>query len=278
MQVRLLLNGWVFKSVSTTSLLEKEMKLFDLSKKVAIVTGGNGGIGLGMAKGLAEAGAKIAIAGRNPDKNKNAVNQILSFGASAIAVETDVCDANAVSAMVEAVVGEWGQLNILINNAGTNIRKCAEDFSQEEWQQILNTNLTSAFLCSKACYPEMKKAGGGKILNNGSMLSLFGSPWGSAYGASKGGIMQMTKGHATSWAKDNIQVNCYLPGWINTALTQQARRDVPGLNEKVLARTPCGRWGEPEDLAGLAVFLASPASDFLTGTAIPIDGGFSIAI
>ena len=278
MQVRLLLNGWAFKSVSTASPLEKEMKLFDLSKKVAIVTGGNGGIGLGMAKGLAEAGAKIAIAGRNPDKNTNAVNQILSFGASAIAVETDVCDANAVSAMVEAVVGECGQLNILINNAGTNIRKCAEDFSQEEWQQILNTNLTSAFLCSKACYPEMKKAGGGKILNNGSMLSLFGSPWGSAYGASKGGIMQMTRGHATSWAKDNIQVNCYLPGWINTALTQQARRDVPDLNEKVLARTPCGRWGEPEDLAGLAVFLASPASDFLTGTAIPIDGGFSIAI
>ena len=254
------------------------MRLFDLSDKVAIVTGGNGGIGLGMAKGLAEAGAKIAVIGRNIEKNASAVNAIQNLGAKALAVETDVRDSNAVTNMVEAVVAEWGRVNILINNAGINIRKRPEDLSEEEWCQVLDTNLTSAFLCSKACYPEMKKAGGGKILNNGSMLSLFGSPWGSAYGSSKGGIMQMTKSHATSWADDNIQVNCYLPGWINTDLTLQAREDVPGLHEKVLARTPAGRWGEPADLAGLAVYLASPASDFLTGTAIPIDGGFSIAI
>ena len=254
------------------------MRLFDLSDKVAIVTGGNGGIGLGMAKGLAEAGAKIAIVGRNTDKNASAVKEIKSLGATAIAVETDVRDATAVTSMVEAVVAEWGRINILINNAGINIRKRPEDLSEKEWRQVIDTNLTSAFLCSKACYPEMKKTGGGKILNNGSMLSIFGSPWGSAYGSSKGGIMQMTKGHATSWADDNIQVNCYLPGWINTDLTLQARKDVPGLHEKILARTPAGRWGEPADLAGLAVYLASPASDFLTGTAIPIDGGFSIAI
>ena len=254
------------------------MRLFDLSDKVAIVTGGNGGIGLGMAKGLAEAGAKIAIVGRNTDKNASAVKEIKSLGATAIAVETDVRDATAVTSMVEAVVAEWGRVNILINNAGINIRKRPEDLSEKEWRQVIDTNLTSAFLCSKACYPEMKKTGGGKILNNGSMLSIFGSPWGSAYGSSKGGIMQMTKGHATSWADDNIQVNCYLPGWINTDLTLQARKDVPGLHEKILARTPAGRWGEPADLAGLAVYLASPASDFLTGTAIPIDGGFSIAI
>lgn len=254
------------------------MRLFDLSDKVAIVTGGNGGIGFGMAKGLAEAGAKIAVIGRNTEKNASAVNAIQNLGAKALAVETDVRDSNAVTNMVEAVVAEWGRVNILINNAGINIRKRPEDLSEEEWRQVLDTNLTSAFLCSKACYPEMKKAGGGKILNNGSMLSLFGSPWGSAYGSSKGGIMQMTKSHATSWADDNIQVNCYLPGWINTDLTLQAREDVPGLHEKVLARTPAGRWGEPADLAGLAVYLASPASDFLTGTAIPIDGGFSIAI
>ncbi len=254
------------------------MRLFDLSNKVAIVTGGNGGIGLGMAKGLAEAGAKIAVVGRNEDKNTNAVDEIQASGAVAFAVKTDVCNATAVNSMVSDVVAKWGKVNILINNAGINIRKHPEDLSEDEWQQVLDTNLTSAFLCSKACYPEMKKAGGGKILNNGSMLSLFGSPWGSAYGASKGGIMQMTKGHATSWAKDNIQVNCYLPGWINTDLTRQAREDVPGLHEKVLERTPAGRWGEPADLAGLAVYLTSSASDFLTGTAIPIDGGFSIAI
>ena len=254
------------------------MRLFDLTGKVAIVTGGNGGIGLGMAKGLAEFGAKVAVIGRNSDKNAKAVVEIEALGADAMAVETDVCDADAVDAMVAAVVGQWGAIHILINNAGINIRKRPEELSEEEWRQVLDTNLTSAFLCSKACYPLMKKAGGGKILNNGSMLSLFGSPWGSAYGSSKGGIMQMTRSHATAWAEDNIQVNCYLPGWINTDLTIKAREDVPGLHEKVLARTPAGRWGEPDDLAGLAVYLASPASDFLTGTAIPIDGGFSITI
>ena len=254
------------------------MRLFDLSGKVAIVTGGNGGIGLGMASGLAEAGATIAIVGRNAAKSAAAVDHIKALGADAIAVEADVCDKGAVENMVAGVVSQLGAVHILINNAGTNIRKRPEELSEADWHTVLDTNLTSAFLCSVACYPEMKKAGGGKILNNGSMLSIFGSPWGSAYGSSKGGIMQMTRGHATAWAEDNIQVNCFLPGWINTDLTRQAREDVPGLHEKVLARTPAGRWGEPEDLAGLAVYLASPASDFLTGTAIPIDGGFSVAI
>jgi len=254
------------------------MKLFDLTGKVAIITGGNGGIGLGMAKGLAQAGASIAVVGRNETKNAKAVRNIKALGVDAIAVEADVCDSEAVDTMIATVVDQWGAINILVNNAGINIRKRPEDLSEDEWRSVLDTNLTSAFICSKACYPEMKKAGGGKILNNGSMLSLFGSPWGSAYGSSKGGIMQMTRSHATAWAEDNIQVNCYLPGWINTDLTVKAREDVPGLHEKVLARTPAGRWGEPDDLAGLAVYLSSPASDLLTGTAIPIDGGFSIAI
>ena len=254
------------------------MKLFDLTGKVAIITGGNGGIGLGMAKGLAQAGASIAVVGRNETKNATAVRNIKALGVDAMAVEADVCDSEAVDTMIATVVDQWGAINILVNNAGINIRKRPEDLSEDEWRSVLDTNLTSAFICSKACYPEMKKAGGGKILNNGSMLSLFGSPWGSAYGSSKGGIMQMTRSHATAWAADNIQVNCYLPGWINTDLTVKAREDVPGLHEKVLARTPAGRWGEPDDLAGLAVYLSSPASDFLTGTAIPIDGGFSIAI
>ena len=124
----------------------------------------------------------------------------------------------------------------------------------------------------------MRDGGGGKILNNGSMLSIFGSPWGSAYAASKGGMVQLTKSMATAWAKDNIQVNCFLPGWINTDLTIQARKDVPDLHDKILGRTPAGRWGDIEDMAGIAVFLASPASDFITGTAIPVDGGFSIAV
>lgn len=254
------------------------MNMFDLSGKIAVVTGGNGGIGLGMAKGLAQAGAHLAIVGRNTEKNANAVAEIEKMGGKAMSVVCDVCDADAVSKMVETIVAELGAIHILVNNAGTSVRKRPEDLTEEDWHYVLDTNLTSSFLCSKACYPELKKAGGGKILNNGSMLSIFGSPWGSAYGASKGGIMQFTRSQAVAWAADNIQVNCFLPGWINTELTKKAREQVPELNDKILSRSPGGRWGEPEDLAGLAVFLASPASDFLTGTAIPIDGGFSIAI
>ena len=254
------------------------MKMFDLTGKVAIVTGGNGGIGFGMAQGLADAGAAVAIVGRNAEKNANSVAAIKGNGGKAIAVEADVCDADAVARMVEVVVRELGGIHILVNNAGTSVRKRPEDLTEEDWHYVLNTNLTSSFLCSKACYPEMKKAGGGKVLNNGSMLSIFGSPWGAAYGASKGGIMQYTRSQAVAWAEDNIQVNCFLPGWINTELTKKARDYAPELHDKVLSRTPAGRWGEPEDLAGLAVFMASPASDFLTGTAIPIDGGFSISI
>ena len=140
----------------------------------------------------------------------------------------------------------------------------------------MDTNITSAFLASKACYLFMKRAGRGKILNNGSMLSIFGAPWAPAYAASKGGMVQLTKSLATAWADDGIQVNCFLPGWIDTPLTVQARKDIEGLHDRVLARTPAGRWGSIEDFEGVAVFLASRASDFVTGAAIPVDGGYSV--
>ena len=140
---------------------------------------------------------------------------------------------------------------------------------------MLETDLTSAFLTSRAVYPIMKKNGGGKIINIGSMMSIFGVPFAPAYGSSKGGIVQLTKSLATAWAKDNIQVNAVLPGWIDTELTQNARRQVAGLHDNVLKRTPAGRWGTIDDMAGVAVFLASGASDFVTGTAIPVDGGYS---
>ena len=140
---------------------------------------------------------------------------------------------------------------------------------------MLDTNLTSAFVAAQAAYPHMKRAGGGKIVNIGSMMSLFGASFVAPYGASKGGIVQLTKALAAAWAKDGIQVNAVLPGWIDTELTRRARQEVDGLHERVLARTPAGRWGEPEDLAGIAVFLCSAASDFVTGTAIPVDGGYS---
>lgn len=253
------------------------MNLFDLSGKVAVVTGGNGGIGLGMARGLARAGAAVAVVGRNAEKSEKAVAELDSLGGRAVRVQADVTRASDVEAMVRAVTSSLGGIDILVNNAGTNIRKRPEDLEESEWHTVMDTNLSSAFLCAKACFPEMKRRGGGKVLNNGSMLSIFGTPWGSAYASSKGGMVQFTKALATAWAGDNIQVNCFLPGWIDTTLTRQARRDVEGLHDRVLARTPAGRWGDIEDFEGIAVFLASAASNFLTGTAIPVDGGYSVA-
>jgi 2-deoxy-D-gluconate 3-dehydrogenase len=253
------------------------MDIFDLTGKVAVVTGGNGGIGFGMARGLARAGASIAVVGRNADKSAQAVQDLQSLDFQARAFQADVTDPAAVDRMVDAVVESFGGVDILVNNAGINIRKRPEDLSPDEWQQVLNTNLTSAFLCSRACYPVLKRAGGGKILNNGSMLSIFGTPWGPAYAASKGGMVQLTKSLATAWAADNIQVNCFLPGWIDTELTRNARSEVDGLHDRVLARTPAGRWGDIEDLEGLAVFFASAASNFITGVAMPVDGGFSVS-
>jgi 2-deoxy-D-gluconate 3-dehydrogenase len=248
------------------------MNLFDLKGKAALVTGGNGGIGLGMARGLAQAGAALAIAGRDKSKNSEALK---SLGAGAIALEADLSDEKSCRAMVEQAAERLGRLDVLVNNAGTNIRKPPQDYSLEEWKLVLDTNLTSAFVASQTAYPHLKRAGGGKIINIGSMMSLFGASFVAPYGASKGGIVQLTRALACAWAKDNIQVNAVLPGWIDTALTRQARKDIAGLHERVLARTPAGRWGAPEDLSGIAVFLCSAASDFITGTAIPVDGGYS---
>jgi 2-dehydro-3-deoxy-D-gluconate 5-dehydrogenase len=248
---------------------------FDLGGKVAIVTGGNGGIGLGMARGLAEAGAGIAIVGRNEAKSVAAVAELKQHGARAISVTADVTDKAAVADMAERVRRELGRIDILVNNAGINIRKPPHALDLEEWDRVIRTNLTSAFLCSQAVYPAMKEAGGGKIINIGSMMAIFGAAYAAAYSASKGAIVQLTKSLATAWAKDNVQVNAVLPGWIDTELTRDARHQVPGLNERILNRTPAGRWGMPDDLAGVAVFLSGPASDFVTGATIPVDGGFS---
>lgn len=250
-------------------------ELLSLAGRVAIVTGGNSGIGLGMAKGMAAAGAMLVIAGRNPQKNAAATQALQALGAQVLAVEADVTQPAACQAMVQAALARFGRLDILVNNAGTNIRKPPQDYSLDEWKTILDTNLTSAFVCSQAAYPALVQAGGGKIINTGSMTSIFGAGFAAPYSASKGAIVQLTKALASAWAKDNIQVNAILPGWIDTELTRQARKDVPGLHERVLARTPAARWGDPDDFAGIAIFLASRASDFVTGAAIPVDGGYS---
>jgi len=229
-----------------------------------------------MARGLADAGAHIAVIGRNAEKSKAAAADLNGRGVKAIAVATDVTDKQAVGHMVDQVTHELGRVDILVNNAGINIRKPPHALEIEEWGSVIDTNLTSAFLCSKAVYPAMKAAGGGKVINIGSMMSIFGAGFAPAYAASKGGIVQFTRACACAWAGDNIQANAILPGWIDTDLTKRARVEVGGLHERVLARTPAARWGTIDDFAGIAVFLASRASDFVTGTAIPIDGGFSV--
>jgi 2-deoxy-D-gluconate 3-dehydrogenase len=250
--------------------------LFDLKGKAAVVTGGNGGIGLGIARGLADAGADIAVVGRNEAKSKAAAAELAARGVRAIAVVADVTDKAAVASMVERTRAELGRIDILVNNAGINIRKAPHHLELEEWTSVIDTNLTSAFLCSKAVHPAMKQAGGGKVINIGSMMSLFGASFAPAYAASKGGIVQFTRACACAWAADNIQANAILPGWIDTDLTKRARVEVSGLHERVLSRTPASRWGAIDDFAGIAVFLASAASDFVTGAAIPVDGGYSI--
>jgi 2-deoxy-D-gluconate 3-dehydrogenase len=249
--------------------------LFDLTGKVAIVTGGNGGIGLGMAKGLAEAGAGVIIAARDAAKGEAAVGELSASGAKSAFVAVDVTDAASCRVLIESAIERFGRLDILVNNAGVNIRKMPESYSPEEWHRILDINLTGAFLCSQAAYPALCKAGGGKIVNIGSMMSLFGAAFAVPYAASKGGLLQLTKGLATAWAKDNIQVNAVLPGWIDTDLTRKTRREIEGFHQRIEARTPAGRWGAPGDLAGVAVFLSAPASDFITGAAIAVDGGYS---
>lgn len=252
------------------------MHLFDLSGKVAIVTGGNGGIGLGMARGLAASGARVVVAGRDAEKSRAAASQITEesgveshFVTGDVALEAD-CDR-----IVTEVVDRFGRVDILFNNAGINIRKPPHEMSLEEWRTVMDVNLTSAFLLSKACYPRMKAAGGGKIVNIGSMTSIFGSSFAPAYAASKGGIVQLTKSQALAWAPDKIQVNAILPGWFETDLTKKARQEIQGLHERVLARIPTGRWGVPDDMAGTAIWLASPASDYVTGVAIAVDGGYT---
>ena len=249
------------------------MQMFDLTGRVAIVTGGNGGIGLGIAEGLVACGAAVLLAGRNRAKGEAAAAALGPRAAFAVA---DVARKADCERLVADAVARFGRLDILVNNAGTSVRKPPQDFTEAEWHTVLDTNLTGAFLLAQAAYPHFLRAGGGKIVNIASMNAVLGAPHNVPYAASKGGMAAMTRGLATAWAGDNIQVNTILPGWIETEMSAGARAHVAGLAEAVVARTPVGRWGQPRDLAGLAVFLAAPASDWITGTAIPADGGYSI--
>jgi 2-deoxy-D-gluconate 3-dehydrogenase len=255
------------------------VNLFDLTGKVAIVTGGNGGIGLAMALGLAHAGARVAVVGRDAAKTERAAAQIdAETGVETMDYIADVADPAQVERVPADVLARFGRIDILINNAGIIVRSAPEAHTLDDWQRVLDVNLTGGFLMSKAVYPAMKRARGGKIINIGSLASTFGSPYAASYAASKGGVVQLTRSLALAWARDNIQVNAILPGWFETEMTEGALREVPGLNERVVSRTPVGRWGKPDEIAGTAVWLASPASDFVTGVAVPVDGGCSSAL
>jgi 2-dehydro-3-deoxy-D-gluconate 5-dehydrogenase len=251
------------------------MKMFDLSGKVAVVTGGNGGIGLGMAEGLAMAGADVVIASRDPKKNADAEAVLRGHGINARAIPTDIRDPEACRSLIDKTVAEFGRVDILVNNSGINYRKQPHEFTLEEFHDVMDTNLTAAFVLSQAVYPHFVKQGGGKIINVASIAAFTASPVGVAYSPSKGGLVQLAKALSVAWAKDNIQVNSILPGWIDTPLSASARALIPGLEETVVGRTPARRWGTPEDFQGATVFLASPAADFVNGAALVIDGGYS---
>lgn len=252
------------------------MKMFELTGRVAVVTGGNGGIGFGIAKGFARAGAFVVLAARDVSKSKSRAEELQALGADACAVELDVRHEESCWRAIEHTLEQYRRLDILVNNAGVNIRKLPQEYSLSDWHTIVDTNLRGTFLCCQAAHSAMARGGGGKIINIGSMQSIFGGEFTAPLASSKGGIVQLTKCLAVAWAKDNIQANAVLPGWIDTELTRRGSQRVPGLKERIISRTPAGRWGVADDLAGIAVFLASGASDFITGAAITVDGGFSI--
>jgi 2-deoxy-D-gluconate 3-dehydrogenase len=258
------------------------MELFDLKGRVALVTGGNGGIGLGMAKGLAGAGARVMITGRNAGKAEAALNELSALGLEAGFVEGDIREEATCNRVVGETIARFGRLDILVNNAGAHAYGAAADLSLANWSVDIETNLTAMFLCCRAAYPALKQAAserphGGRIINVGSLASNGALSGSVNYCASKGGALQLTRALAVEWGPDGINVNAVLPGWVETEITA-ATKTVPGLPEMIAGRTPNARWGQPDDFAGIAVYLASRASDFMNGAAITIDGGYSVRL
>lgn len=249
--------------------------LFDLTGRVAVVTGGNGGIGRGIALGLAEAGAAVAVFGRNDEKNQRVLSELKAIGVPSMAVKVDVTNRAGLEPALDKVNRELGTLGILVNNAGNaSLSGGVLQEKPEDWDSVIETQLNAVFLLSKLAAGSMLRHKSGKIINIASMYSFFGSGLVPSYSAAKGAIVQLTKSMAIELAPHCIQVNAIAPGWIETDLTAPVRT-MP-LNDEILARTPAGRWGQPEELAGTAVYLASRASDFVTGTTICVDGGYAI--
>jgi 2-deoxy-D-gluconate 3-dehydrogenase len=256
------------------------LDLFRLDGRVALVTGAASGIGAAIAVALAQAGAEVAVHGNRRAATETAAEICNSLpGGSAAAFQADLSDTAAAEKLFDEVKQRFGRVDILVNNAGTIHRDAAEDFRLEDWQRVLQVNLTSVFQLAQLAGREMlaRAAGGsgsgGKIINIASLLSFQGGIRVPAYAASKGGVAQLTKALANEWAAHNIQVNAIAPGYFATSNTEALRAD-PVRNRQILERIPAGRWGQPEDLAGAAVFLASGASDYVTGTVVTVDGGW----
>src|SRR5271155_4197083 len=249
--------------------------LFDLTGRVAVVTGGNGGIGRGIALGLAQAGAAVAVLGRNDEKNQRVLSELKAIGVPSMAVKVDVTNRAGLEPALNKIERELGSLDILVNNAGNvSLSGGVLNEKPEDWDNVIETHLNATFLLSKLAARSMLSRKRGKIINIGSMYSYFGSGLVPSYSAAKGAIMQLTKSMAIELAPHNIQVNAIAPGWIATDMTAPILT-MP-LNDEVLARTPAGRWGQPSEIAGTAVYLASQASDFVTGVMIRVDGGYAI--
>ena len=249
------------------------MDLFRLKGRIAMITGSSRGLGLAMARGLAEAGAEIILNGMDKKRLGSTLDSIKTEGFTAHAYPFDVRDPAAVNAQVEAIEDEVGPIDILVNNAGINIRRLFEDYAEEEWRSILDTNLFGVIHVTQAVGKRMIARRRGKVINTTSVSSTISRPKIIPYVASKGGLKMLTKGLAVEWAPYNIQVNAIGPGWFATDETAELTAD-DEFDEWVRRRTPAGRWGRPVELVGTVVYLASNASDFVTGQTVYVDGGW----
>lgn len=254
------------------------MKLFNLSNKNALITGGTHGLGMAIAEGLAIAGAQLIITGTTPSKMEEAIAYYTSKGYQAKGYLFDVTDENAAAENVEKIAKEVGDIHILVNNAGIIKRELAITMPVSDFRKVIDVDLVGPFIMSQLVAKQMIERKEGKIINICSMMSELGRNSVSAYAAAKGGLKMLTKNLATEWAKHNIQVNGIGPGYFATSQTEPIRIDGHPFNEFIISRTPAARWGDPEDLAGTAVFLASKASDFVNGQIIYVDGGILATI